>query len=123
MRIKVNPADWQCDLPAVGTTDQLTVEFYRPLDHALLQHSLWINDAAGLALAGRGSVGSDERSWCFRPELPWAVGQHQVVIDPSLEDLAGNSLLRVFDRDIMNIANDPNNVKRFALDFSCAPSP
>ena len=123
VRVKVNPTNWRCDPPAAGTTDQLTVEFCRPLDHALLQHSLWINDATGLALAGRGSVGLDERSWCFRPELPWAGGQHQVVIDPSLEDLSGNSLLRVFDRDIMKIEDAPNNVQRFALDFSCAPSP
>jgi len=123
VRAKVNPADWRCDSPAAGTTGQLTVEFNRPHDHALLQHSLWIYDAAGLALAGRGSVGSAERSWRFWPELPWAGGQHQVVIDPNLEDLAGNSLLRVFDRDIMKLEDAPNNVQQFALDFSCAPSP
>jgi len=122
VRVKVDPADWRCDPPTAGTTEQLTVEFNRPHDHALLQHSLWINDDSGLALAGRGSVGSGETSWCFTPELPWAGGQHQVVIDPTLEDLAGNSLLRVFDRDIMKCEDAPNNVQRFALDFSCAPS-
>jgi hypothetical protein len=30
----------------------------------------------------------------------WASGPHQLVVDPVLEDLAGNSVSRVFDRDL-----------------------
>ena len=121
LRVRVSPAKWRYHPPAAGSMDSLTVEFDRPLDHALLQHGLWVDDAAGLPLAGRGSVDAGERCWRFRPESAWAEGQHQVVVDPRLEDLAGNSLTRVFDRDLMKAEDAPTDARRFAIDFTCAP--
>ena len=120
VRVRVDPADWRYDCPAAGTAEALTVEFDRPLDHALLQHSLWVNDAAGVALAGQGSVGPEERSWRFEPQSPWEEGQHQLTIDPRLEDLAGNSLIRVFDRDLMRAEDAPNDAGHVAINFTCA---
>ncbi len=120
LRVRVSPAKWRHHPPAAGSMDPLTVEFDRPLDHALLQHSLWVNDAVGALLVGRGSVHAGERCWRFRPESPWAEGQHQVVVDPRLEDLAGNSLMRVFDRDLMKAEDAPADAGRFAIDFTCA---
>ena len=120
VRVRVNPADWRYHCPTAGSTDPLTVEFDRPLDHALLQHSLWVNDAAGLALPGQGSVGPGERCWRFEPQSPWEEGQHQVTIDPRLEDLAGNSLIRVFDRDLMRAEDAPIDAGQVAIDFTCA---
>ena len=120
VRVRVNPADWRCHCPTAGSTDPLTVEFERPLEHALLQHSLWVNDAAGVPLAGQGSVGQGERCWRFEPQSPWEEGQHQVTADPRLEDLAGNSLIRVFDRDLMRAEDAPVDAERVAIDFTCA---
>ncbi len=119
VRVRVNPADWRCHCPTAGSTDPLTVEFDRPLDHALLQHSLWVNDGAGVALPGQGSVGAGERCWRFEPHSPWEAGQHQVTVDPGLEDLAGNSLIRVFDRDLMRAEDAPNDAGHVAIDFTC----
>ena len=96
VRARINPADWRYHCPTAGSTDPLTVEFDRPLDHALLGHSLWVNDAAGDALAGQGSVGPGEGSWRFEPQSPWKEGPHLVIVDPHLEDLAGNSLIPSF---------------------------
>ena len=100
--------------------DPLTVEFDRPLDHALLQHSLWVNDAAGVALPGEGSIGPGEMCWRFEPESPWEEGRHQVTVAPHLEDLAGNSLIRVFDRDLMRAEDAPTAPGHVAIDFTCA---
>lgn len=121
VRVRVKPADWRYYCPAAGSTDPLTVEFDRPLDHALLEHSLWINDAAGAALAGRGSVGPGERRWRFEPRSPWEEGRHLVIVDTRLEDLAGNSLIRVFDRDLMRAEDAPTDARHVAIDFTCAP--
>ena len=121
LRVRVNPLDWRCHCPAVGSTDPLTVEFDRPLDHALLEHSLWVNDASGAALAGRGSAGAGERAWRFEPQSPWEQGRHLVMVDPRLEDLAGNSLIRVFDRDLMRAEDAPGDAGQVAIDFICAP--
>ena len=122
LRDRIKPVDWAYHSPMVGSMDPLTVEFDRPLDHALLQHSLWVNDADGLALAGHGYVGSGEGCWRFEPESPWQEGQYQVTVAPRLEDLAGNSLVRVFDRDLTRIEDAPNDAKCFAIDFTCAPA-
>jgi hypothetical protein len=121
VRVRVNPSDWQYNRPSAGSTDPLTMEFDRPLDHALLEHSLWVNDAAGVALAGRGSVGPGERSWQFEPQSPWEEGRHLVVVDPRLEDLAGNSLVRVFDRDLTRAEDSPIDAGHVAIDFTCVP--
>ena len=121
VRVRVDPADWRYHCPTPGSTDPLTVEFDRPLDHALLEHSLWVNDLAGMALAGWGSVGPGERSWRFEPKLPWEEGRYQVIIDPRLEDLAGNSLIRVFDRDLMQAEDAPADARHVAIEFTCTP--
>ena len=120
VRVRVNPGDWRYRCPTAGSTDPMTVEFDRPLDHALLQHSLWVNDAAGVALSGQGSVGPGERCWRFEPQSPWEEGQHQLTVDPRLEDLAGNSLIRVFDRDLMRAEDAPTDAGQVAIDFTCA---
>ena len=121
VRARVNPADWRYRCPATGSTDPLTVEFDRPLDHALLEHSLWVNDASGVALAGQGSVGPDEGSWRFEPQSPWEEGPHLVIVDPRLEDLAGNSLIRLFDRDLTVAEDEPTDARHVAIDFTCTP--
>jgi hypothetical protein len=35
---------------------------------------------------------------------------HELVVDPELEDLAGNSLRRVFDRDLTRPEDEPREV-------------
>jgi hypothetical protein len=122
LRVRINQVNWRCSAPTAGSTDPLTVEFDRPLDHALLQHSLWVNDAAGGALAGRSSVGPGERSWRFEPQSPWGQDRHLVMVDPRLEDLAGNSLNRVFDRDLMRVEDTPADARQVAIEFTCAPT-
>ena len=122
LRVRVNPLGWRYHCPTVGSTDLLTVEFDRPLDHALLQHSLWVSDAAGGLLAGRGSAEAGESAWRFKPQSPWKEGRHSVMVDPRLEDLAGNSLIRVFDRDLMLAEDAPADARQVAIDFTCAPA-
>jgi hypothetical protein len=119
VRVRVSPADWRHHCPTTGSTDPLTVEFDRPLDHALLQQSLRVNDPAGSALSGQVSVGPGERCWRFEPQSPWEEGQHQLTVDPRLEDLAGNSLIRVFDRDLKRTEDAPINAGHVAIDFTC----
>jgi len=99
------------------------VEFDRTLDHALLQHALWVNDEAGAPLAGHGAAGPGERSWRFQPQSPWKQGRHSVIIDSRLEDLAGNSLMRVFDRDLMRAEEAPADARHVAIDFTLHAAP
>ena len=122
LRARVDPRDWECRLPPAGAAEPLRVRFDRPLDHALLRHAFEIIDAAGRPVRGRPEVGPAERSWSFTPAAPWLPGDYRLAVDPRLEDLAGNSLARVFDRDLASDEepSDPSlEVVSFTLHARC----
>jgi hypothetical protein len=96
----VDPSRWAIVPPSVGTRDALTLDFDRALDHGLLTHCLRVLSADGQRVQGSVRVGPGERSWSYVPRLPWVTGTHRIAVNPLLEDLGGNSLRRVFDRDL-----------------------
>jgi hypothetical protein len=107
LRGRVDPASWVVSPPRSATRDALRLDFGRPLDHALLRRCLAVVDGEDIALGGEGNPSDGETSWSFVPEGEWAPGEHHVVIDPILEDVAGNSVRRVFDRDLERPQDDP----------------
>jgi hypothetical protein len=96
----VDTRTWKLEAPAAGKTAALTVTFPRPLDHALLQRCLSVSDAAGKQVPGSVAVGEQETRWQFTPEKAWAAGGYQLLVDPVLEDLAGNRIGRPFEVDV-----------------------
>jgi hypothetical protein len=120
VRRRVDPAEWRIAAPAAGTRAPLVVDFDRPLDHALLQHCLAVVDETGRPLAGRAESADGETRWRFVPDAPWAAGRHELAVDGILEDLAGNSVVRVFDRELAREAHDPEPGPRFARSFAVA---
>ena len=119
LRLRIDPNRWQLSVPEPASVDPLVVDFGRPLDHALLLRCLSIRDSDGNPLPGKGDSGVAESSWRFTPSSPWAADRYQLDIDPSLEDVAGNSPGRVFDRDISEPGDLPSGAGRFVVDFSC----
>jgi hypothetical protein len=110
-----NPKDWKIEAPTTGTTTALTVTFPEPLDHALLQRMLWVTDARGQQITGQVEVSEEETRWRFTPDAAWQAGAYDLVIDTTLEDLAGNSIARPFEVDTFRpIERDskPTTVKR-----------
>lgn len=116
-RTRVDPSLWRCEAPSAGSTRGLTVSFGRPLDHALLQHSLKVVDAAGVLVSGEATDGPGEWCWWFEPDSPWQPGRYELVVDPRLEDLAGNSLVRVFDRDLLRSEDTPGDSRPARISF------
>lgn len=90
--------DWKLQAPT-KVDQSLEVRFPRLLDRALLDRMLVVMDSKGKAVAGKISVSDQEKRWTFQPEKDWAIGDYTLVVDPQLEDLAGNTLLRPFDFD------------------------
>jgi hypothetical protein len=88
--------------------EPLEVTFDRPLDHGLVARCLHIEDAAG-RIGGSSTVGHEERSWRFAPAAPWLDAPHHLVVDAVLEDVAGNSVQRVFDRDLSSDEDTPRD--------------
>ncbi len=92
----IDTALWKISQPKAGTRDPLVVRFDRPMDYALLSDAFQIPGLPGLVTLGAG-----ETEWRFQPAQPWTRGDHRIVIDMALEDLAGNRIGRPFDVDTM----------------------
>jgi len=106
-RRRVEPQDWAVTVPRSDTLEPLEVGFGRPLDHALLGRCLHVVGPDGRRVDGRSEVGPDERTWRLAPLVAWDPLPHRLVVDPALEDLAGNSVSRVFDRDLTRPEDEP----------------
>ena len=122
LRSRIDPTSWQLTAPAAGSREPLRVKFDRPLDCGLLQHCLSARDAAGRIVVGVGEVGLGEWSWSFTPDVPWQTGEYQLVVEPRLEDVAGNTPVRVFDRDVTKAEDAPGEWEAVELLFSCRPA-
>ena len=57
---------------------------------------------------GTTATTEEERCWRFTPAKAWIGGEHRVLVEAVLEDLAGNSLARPFEVDLR--AEPPRNV-------------
>jgi hypothetical protein len=118
VRSRVDPRAWVLTVPGAGSLDPLVAGFDRPLDHALLQRCLAVTGNDGERLDGTGTPAAGESAWTFTPGTPWVTGHHSLVVDGRLEDLAGNSVMRVFDRELDNPAHDPLDADHVRLGFT-----
>jgi hypothetical protein len=99
-REPLDPARWQIEPPQAGLRGAVTVNFHKPLDHALAQRFIHVTDAAGTAISGTVELTDAERRWSFVPNQPWRPGKHQLLILAIIEDLAGNNVGKPFDVDL-----------------------
>lgn len=113
----VDPASWTLAVPPAGTARYLQVTFDRPLDHGLLGRCLRATGPDGGTIDGEVELGPEERWWRLTPRRRWSPGPHRLVVDPVLEDLAGNSVMRPFDRDLTRPADRPRSGEAVVLPF------
>ena len=56
----------------------------------------------GEALDGTASLDDDERRWKFAPAQQWQRGPHQLLVQTTIEDLAGNNVGKSFEVDLFD---------------------
>ena len=103
LRGRVDPGAWTVGAVVPGRRDSLVVAFGRPLDRRLVARSLRVVHEGSGVVAGAVDVAADGTRWRFTPAAPWAPwapGGLALVVDPGLEDVAGNAVARAFDRDL-----------------------
>ena len=103
IRSRVDPALWEVRWPE-RDTDPVDVRFDRPLDAALVARFLRVIDGRGIRVPGQASLDQEARRWTFTPAT--SVDSVRISIDTRLEDVAGNSVRRVFDRDLQRPEDD-----------------
>jgi len=91
---------WILTVPKAGTPEPLIIKTNAALDHYLLQESIEILDGVGAPVKGNISVSEKDQLWNFTPAEVWKAQNYKLHVNARLEDLAGNNLNRVFDRDI-----------------------
>lgn len=94
------PQNWKLTLPAAGTRTPLRVEFGEPLDHALVQRCVEIRTERGQRLDCSMQLQNEDSAALLTPTVPWLRADYRLVVDPILEDLAGNTPARIFDTDL-----------------------
>lgn len=109
--------NWTINTPSKGTLQPLEVNIKEALDHILLQNTIRIIDSGGKIINGSIQVEDKKKSILFIPATPWLVGSYKLMIESRLEDLAGNNLNRLFDRDITNKETLPSDKKVFELSW------
>jgi hypothetical protein len=108
VRSRVDPARWDVRWPE-AVQDPLVIRFDRALDRALAQRCIRLMDGHGESVPGHASLDENSPVWVFTPadrdgeglDAAWALH-----VDTRLEDLAGNSVRRVFDRDVQGADDD-----------------
>ena len=104
LRSRVTPGTWRVQPPVAGSRDALVVTFDCPLDRALLSNeTITVLDAEGARVSGSVSVAPGDQTWRFVPGGAWRFATHRLAVASHLEDLAGNSVARVFDRDLARV--------------------
>ncbi|MBL9131126.1 MAG: hypothetical protein JNG86_08005 [Verrucomicrobiaceae bacterium] len=107
-----DPAKWQVHAPKAGTTHPLVVVTEELFEPQIFTRALRVVNASGMA--DTKVVDLKRVEWRFTPEQPWKAGEHQITIDPELEDLAGNNLLKPMEVDL---AAEPPKVRPNVITF------
>lgn len=117
-----DPRAWRLS-PPTAPRDPLVVDFAEPLDHGLLLRLLQVVDAAGRTVTGTAEVSRRETRWSFAPQAPWWPGGYRLRVATVLEDLAGNTPVRLFD-EATGARRDPQRSAAgwLELGFAVAPS-
>lgn len=100
-----NMKRWKIEPPKAGTREPLVVRFDEPMDTAMLASALRISRNTGSVILSANKVSPDGLQWSAEPEQPWQTGTLELHAEPTLEDLAGNSLEKLFEVDVSEASN------------------
>ncbi len=97
VRTALDPSTWRLHGTRAGTREPVILQFSRPMDYALATRAIRVVTAGNARVAGVVRLLEHELRWRFVPDLPWIAGPHRLMIQPTLEDLAGNNIGKAFE--------------------------
>lgn len=115
-RIQPSISSWKLRLPDENTKAILYIDFQEILDYGSLQNTLQILDASGKEIAGNFTFYSSQNGIYFKPINKWHKGFYKIVCKPIIEDVSGNNLERLFDRDITIQTKPPLLERTFKIE-------
>ena len=108
---------WRLQVPSSRSTERLVISFPEPLDHALMQRAISVEDEAGRPVEGEVEIGNWETRWMLTPSQPWPPGAYSVVALSIVEDLAGNRIGTAFEIDVFETVEETPAGEEFRIPF------
>lgn len=97
-RSKPTLKQWRIDIPEAESKEPLRIRFNEYMDFLSTTGRIEILKN-GNTLSGAAFFEENEQEWVFRPEQKWKSGTYVIRADARIEDLAGNNLNKLFDRE------------------------
>jgi Bacterial Ig-like domain len=98
--VSPDPKLWTIHSPEAGTMDPLKINLHESLDYVLLKNAVRIVDHKGNMVNAVTGTEAEETILTITPSAAWSSGDYTIEIESRLEDLAGNNLNRLFDKDL-----------------------
>jgi hypothetical protein len=117
VRERIAVEHWKVLPPSANSRGALSVMFPKPLDWALLWHTIHVASANGHPIIGRVAIDQGERRWSFTPASPWAAAAYSIRIASHLEDVCGNSLEEAFDRPLRSASDLARQTANHSIPF------
>jgi hypothetical protein len=105
-----NIAQWRLSVPKANGKQPLIINTITSLDHYLLAESISIINSTGEVIKGKAWIDPNDEVYQFTPMQQWQGGTYTLQVNARLEDLAGNNLNKLFDRDITREAKRDEKV-------------
>lgn len=97
LRTRPDTRLWTANAPCGGTREPLTITFDRPFDRHLLMQALRVETGTSDGIGGEIDVEEAEHIWSFTPFEPWPAKDLLLLVNPALEDVAGNNFRDLLD--------------------------
>ncbi|MDU8887093.1 Ig-like domain-containing protein [Yeosuana sp. MJ-SS3] len=91
---------WLIKTPLANTQNELIIDFGESLDFALALETVKVLDSINELVPGDFKLTNNESVLKFQPKSNWKNGNYSISVNTELEDLAGNNLNYLFDRDL-----------------------
>ncbi len=95
VRSPIQPEKWHISVPETQYSP-LIISTNEKLDPVLFPKMIKVLNQQQVQVEGAWKLKADE--WHFIPTSHWLKGKHSIKIDPTLEDICGNTVLSAFDR-------------------------
>ncbi|MCH2032843.1 MAG: hypothetical protein MK202_04900 [Tenacibaculum sp.] len=114
-RTQPNINNWKFDLPNPKTKDALIIHLSDNLDYGSLSNNLKIYDNENKHIEGVFTIDSNNKKVMFSPFNKWKSISYVLKCNKLIEDVAGNNLERLFDRDIQKESLTPTLERSFSI--------
>ncbi|MGV6832214.1 MAG: hypothetical protein ACWA5P_11720 [bacterium] len=115
-RIKPDITNWTFNLPKANTKDALVIKLNDHLDFGSLNNSLQITSKNGEKIDGKYEIDTNDQTVLFKPSNNWLKASYIITCNVIIEDVSGNNLERLFDRDISKESTSPALKRTFEID-------